>query len=88
MRTSLDIIVILWIVGLVLLLVLLAPVIGFMFRVGICALLIYLIYRVSMSIIGTLTSHFQKSDTSRCDTDPRITYGFPTQHYDDSVDDQ
>lgn len=88
MRTSLDIIAILWIVGLVLLLVLLAPVIGFMFRVGICALLIYMIYRVSMSIIGTVTSHFQKSDANGFDSDPRITYGAPTQHYDDSVDDQ
>lgn len=88
MRSSLDIIAILWIIGLILLLVLLAPVIGFMFRVGIFALLIYLIYRASMSVIGTLTSHFQKSGSDIFDSDPKITYGAPTQHYDDSVDDQ
>lgn len=88
MRTSLDIIAIIWIVGLVLLLVLLAPVIGFMFRVGICALLIYLIYRVSLSIIGTISSHIRKSGSNPFDSDPKITYGAPTQRYDDTIDEQ
>lgn len=88
MRTSLDIIAILWIVGIIFLLVLLAPVIGFMFRVGICALLIYLIYKVAMSIIRTLTSHAQKSGFSSFDPDPKITYGAPSSHYDDNIDEQ
>jgi len=87
MRTSLDIIAILWIAGLVLLLVLLAPVIGFMFRVGLYALLIYLIYKVSMSIIRTITSYARKSDFNSFG-DSKTSYGAPTARYDDSIDEQ
>lgn len=85
MRMLLNIIAIICIAGLVLSLVLLAPIIGFM-RLCIWALLIYLIYRVSLLIIDSISSHIRKPDSNQFDSNQKITYGNFAQGYDGYID--